>query len=377
MPDALQLPVPIRAEIDLGALRHNVRTLRTQAEEAEVIGIVKANAYGHGVELVVPVLREEGVQTFAVASVPEAVHLRSLGVTETILVFAAPLPDDLAAYAAHGLDVTVSSPAVAAAAAAHPEALRVHVKVDTGMHRIGLHPDEVADALALLRNAPHVEIAGLWTHFAAADDPDLGFAREQLDRFEAVLRAVGEPLPPVHLANSGALFQLPDAVRQRALVRAGGLLYGVPSSETLADVDVRPVMRLVARVVHLQTVAAGETVSYGRTWQAERPTRIATLAVGYGDGLPRQLSNRAAFGIDGRRFPVAGRVCMDMTMLDLGAPDGAGAGVTVGDEAVIFGPGGPSAFELAEWAETISYDLPCGLTARVPRAPAGTAGRTS
>lgn len=128
-------------------------------------------------------------------------------------------------------------------------------------------------------------------------------------------------------------------------------------------------MRLVTRVVHLQTVATGETVSYGRTWRAERPARIATLSVGYGDGLPRQLSNRAAFGIGGRPYPVAGRICMDMTMLNLGAPGGAGASVQVGDEVVIFGPGGPSAFELAEQAETISYALPCGLTARVPRVP--------
>ena len=369
MPDAADLPVPVSAEIDLGALRHNLRTLRAQAGEAEVLGIVKANAYGHGVEHVVPVLQKEGVTTFAVASVPEAVQLRGLGVAGAILVFAAPLPGDLPAYAAHGIDVTVSSRDIAEAVAAFPDALRVHVKVDTGMHRIGLHPDEVADAVERLRRAPHVEIAGLWTHFATADEADLSFTHEQLERFESVLRAVGEPLPPVHLANSGALFHLPEAVRHRAFVRAGGLLYGLPSSEMLMDVAVRPVMRLVARVVHLQTVEAGETVSYGRTWRAERPTRIATLSIGYGDGLPRQLSNRAVVGIGGRRYPVAGRVCMDMTMIDLGDPGGEGAEVNVGDQAVIFGPGGPSAFELAEWAETISYDLPCGLTARVPRVP--------
>lgn len=368
MPD---LPEPVRAEIDLGALRHNLRLLRARAEGADVLGVVKSNAYGHGVEHVVPVLREEGVQTFAVASVAEAVRLREVGVTERVLVFAAPLPGDLPAYEAHGLDVTVSSREVAEAVASFGAPLRAHVKVDTGMHRIGLQPEETPGALALLRGAAHVEIAGLWTHFATADDADLSFAREQMRRFEAIVREVGEPVPALHLANSGALAQLPGAVRGRALVRPGGLLYGVPSSEAIADVGVRPVMRLVARVVHAQTVAPGETVSYGRAWRAARPTRVATLTVGYGDGLPRQLSNCAAFGIGGRRYRVAGRVCMDMTMLDLGDPDGPGAGVKVGDEAVIFGPGGPSAFELAEQAGTISYALPCGLTARVPRSVVG------
>ena len=368
MPD---LPVPVRAEIDLGALRHNLRMLREQADGAEVMGIVKADAYGHGVEHIVPVLRAEGVRTFAAATLPEAVQLRALGVTEHVLVFAAPLPADLPAYAAHGLDVTVSSRAVAEAVAAFPGALRVHVKVDTGMHRIGLRPEDAPAALALLRDAPHVEIAGLWTHFATADAHDLSFAREQLARFEAVVRAVGEPVPALHLANSGGLVQLPEAVRGRALVRPGGLLYGALASEALAGVDLRPVMRLVARVVHLQTVAPGETVSYGRTWTAERPSRIATLSVGYGDGLPRSLSNRGEVGIGGRRYRIAGRVCMDMTMVDLGAPDGPGAGVAVGDEAVVFGPGGPSVFEVAAWAGTISYALSCGLTARVPRVPVG------
>ena len=357
-----------RAEIDLGALRHNLHLLRRLAGDAEVMGIVKANAYGHGVEHVVPVLRAEGVRTFAVANVPEAIRLREIGVTECIFVFAAPLPDALPVYAVHDFEVTVSSVAVAEAAAALGQPLRVHVKVDTGMGRIGLQPGEVAGVMAMLRAAPHVEIVGLWTHFATADERDASFAKEQTALFERVVAEVGEPLPPLHLANSGALVQLPEAVRHRAFVRVGGLLYGIPSSELLEErADVKPVMRLVTRVVHLKTVQPGETVSYGRTWTAEAPTRIATLPIGYGDGLPRGLSNRGEVGIGGRRYPIAGRVCMDMTMLDLGAPDGPGASVSVGDESVVFGPGGPSAFEAAEAAGTISYDLPCGLTARVPR----------
>ncbi|MDX1530691.1 MAG: alanine racemase, partial [Rhodothermales bacterium] len=305
-------PVPIRAEVHLDALRHNVRLLREQAGEADVVGVVKSNAYGHGVEHVVPVLREEGVRRFAVANVPEGARLRALGVTEPVLVFAAPLPDYLPAYAEHDLECTVSSRAVAEAVAALGPPLRVHVKVDTGMHRIGIAPEEASDVLALLRGAG-VEVAGLWTHFATADSPDPGFAEEQVRRFDRMLAEVDADGVAVHLANSGALFLLPEAVRGRALVRVGGLLYGLPSSEHLAGAaDVRPVMRLATRVVHLQDVQAGETVSYGRTWRAERPTRIATLAAGYGDGLPRQLSNRGEVDISGRRYPIAGRVCMDL-----------------------------------------------------------------
>jgi alanine racemase len=359
---------PTRAEVDLNALRYNLRSIRERAGGARLMGVVKADAYGHGVEHVVPVLREEGVACFAVANVREALQLREIGVTERILVFAAPLPDALPAYAEHALDVTVSSPAVAKAVVALGRPLRVHVKVDTGMHRIGVRPDEAPEVMRRLRQAAHVEIAGLWTHFATADERDQSFAETQVARFEDVVEAVGEPLPPLHLANSGALVQLPDAVRERAFVRPGGVLYGLPSSDLVAErADAKPVMRLVTRATHLQTVAAGESVSYGCTWTAKAATRIATLPIGYGDGLPRPLSNRGEVGIGGRRYRIAGRVCMDFTMLDLGPPDGPGASVAVGDEAVLFGPGGPSAFEVAGWAGTISYALPCGLTARVPR----------
>ncbi len=361
---------PTRAEIDLGALRHNVRVLRERAGRTPLMGVVKANAYGHGVEHVVPVMREEGVRFFAVATVPEGVELRALGVAGPVLVFGAPLPAVLPAYARYGLDATVSSAAVAEAVLARPEAFRVHVKVDTGMHRLGLRPAEAPAVLRRLQAAAHVEVIAVWTHLATADEPDLGFSREQLARFEAVLAEVDGTVA-VHVANSGAAVQLPEAVRGRLLSRPGGLVYGLPSSRTLAEVPVRPVMRLVSRVVHLQTVAAGETVSYGRTWRAERPARVATIAAGYADGLPRALSNRGEVGVRGRCYPIAGRVCMDMLMLDLGPPDGPGAGVEVGDEAVLFGPGGPDPLDAAEAAGTISYALAAGLTARVPRLPTG------
>jgi alanine racemase len=218
-----------------------------------------------------------------------------------------------------------------------------------------------------------VTVEGLWTHFANVDG---GFTTEQVDRFDALLATLegeGVPVPPlVHLANTGGLLATPASVRGRQVVRAGGALYGLVSDRMLAGVaaDLRPVMRLVSRVVQVKAVGPGETVSYGRTWRATEPTLIATVAAGYGDGVPRSLSNRGRVGVGGRLYPVAGRVCMDMLMLDLGRPDGPGASVRTGDEAVLFGPGGPSALDVADAAGTIAYVLTTGLTARVPRCTA-------
>lgn len=329
------------------------------------MGVVKANAYGHGAVEVARVLVEEGVERLAVATVPEAAELREAGVDVPILVFAAPLPAFLPAYETLGLEAVVSSRDVAEAVVGRP--IRVHVKVDTGMHRIGVAP---ADAPAVVRQlrADGVDVLAVWTHLATADAPDPSFALAQVRRFDAVLEALGDDAPPlVHVANGPAHVRLPPVTSRPALVRLGGVLYGIDSDLAMnpATHALRPAMRLVTRVVHLQTVGPGESVSYGQTWTADRPTRIATLAVGYADGVPRALSNHGTVGIGGEAYPVAGRVCMDMTMVSLGAPGDAAVGL--GDEAVVFGPGGPSAEAQAAAAGTISYELTSGLTARVAR----------
>ncbi|MEL6611198.1 MAG: alanine racemase [Bacteroidota bacterium] len=379
-------PSSARADIDLGALRRNVRRLAAHVAPAHLMGIVKADAYGHGAVPVAQAMAAEGVTWFAVARTGEGVALREAGLTGRVLVLGAP--DDLGTYAEHDLDLCVTSEAVAemvlarADTAAPRRPLCVHVKADTGMHRLGLPPEAVPNVLARLNAADHVEVVGLMTHFATADEAASAFAATQAARFDALLGALertGVPVPPVfHVANSGAaVLGLPFVAPAgtTALARVGGLVYGVPSSPDLAReaerLGLEPVMRLVAPVVHVQTVAAGESVSYGQTWTASAPTRIATLAVGYGDGLPRALSNVGEATVGGRRFPVAGRVCMDLTMLDLGAPDGPGREVCVGDEAVFFGPDGPSAFEVGERIGTISYELTTGLTGRVPRVVVG------
>ncbi|MEM8558445.1 MAG: alanine racemase [Bacteroidota bacterium] len=382
---------PLRAEIDLGALRRNVRRLRAHVAPAALAGTVKADAYGHGALPIARTMTEEGVDWLCVARLDEGVALREGGIGGHVLVLGTPFADEVATYAAHRLDATVTSEPVAAmlaaqarkAAQATGRPLRVHVKADTGMHRLGIAPEAVPDVLARLYAADGAKVAGLWTHFATADEAASPFAATQAERFASLradLARAGVPAPPLlHVANSGAALlreplQLPAGTA--ALARVGGLAYGLPSSPDLAAaadrLGLEPVMRLVARVVHVQTIAAGESVSYGQTWTASAPTRIATLAVGYGDGFPRSLSNVGEAAIHERRYPIAGRVCMDLTMLDLGLPGGAGAAVRVGDEAVLFGHGGPSALEVAERAGTISYAVTAGLTARVPRVYTGT-----
>ncbi|MEL6442831.1 MAG: alanine racemase [Bacteroidota bacterium] len=377
-------PSSVRADIDLGALRRNVRRLAAHVAPAHLMGIVKANAYGHGAVPVARAMADEGVTWFAVARTGEGVALREAGLTGRVLVLGAP--DDLDTYAEHDLDLCITSEAIAEAVLAWtaPSAslLRVHVKADTGMRRLGVPPETVPAVLARLYATERVEVVGLMTHFATADETASAFAATQAARFDAPLGALertGMAVPPVlHVANSGAAVLGPPFVAPAgttALARVGGLVYGVPSSPDLAReaerLGLESVMRLVAPIVHVQTVAAGESVSYAQTWTAAAPTRIATLAAGYGDGLPRALSNIGEATVGGRRYPVAGRVCMDLTMLDLGAPDGSGREVCVGDEAVFFGPDGPSAFEVGERIGTISYELTTGLTARVPRVVVG------
>lgn len=338
------------------------------------MAVVKADAYGHGLKPVADVLRDEGVRHFAVARPAEAVRLRDAGVTERILVLGAPFPDQLNVYTRHNLDATISSVDAAEAACRFGQSdspIRVHVKVDTGMGRIGLRPEDAPPVVTRLDEASGVTLSGLWTHFATADEPDSPFAQEQLDRFNAVLDELDVPIGHVHVANTGALLTMGARAYDftRPLIRTGISLYGLAATEELhTRIDLRPVMSLRARVTHVKSVSPGTTVSYGARWCARQPTRIATLGVGYGDGYPRLCSGRARVRIHGEERPVVGSICMDMCMVDLGRPDDPLANrVQVGDEALLFGPQGPSLYDVANWAETIPYEICCGLSPRVPR----------
>ena len=365
---------PLTATVDLGAIRHNVRVLQKQAGDADLMAIVKADAYGHGIRPVARVLHDEGVRHFGVARLAEGIRLRNAGHTARILVLGAPSPEQLSQYAAHGLDLTISSADIAAAVARHATPstpLRAHVNVDTGMGRIGVSPEDAPAIVSHLAETPGITLAGMWTHFATADTPGSGFAQTQLERFRAVVEALDVPVEHVHAANTGALLTLgaPAQCFPAPLVRTGIALYGLAATPELsARLDLRPAMEVKARVTQLKTVSAGTPVSYGAHWQAPRRTRIATLGVGYGDGYPRRGSGRASVRIAGTSRPVVGTICMDMCMIDLGPPNQPPAEtVERGDEAVLFGPQGPTVYDVAQWSETIPYEICCGVSPRVPR----------
>lgn len=366
--------VPVTATVDLSALRHNVQRLRDKAEGAGLMAIVKADGYGHGAVPVVRTLRDEGVRHFAVARPAEAIRLREAGLSETILVLGAPFPNQLSVYTHYDLDMTVSSVQAAEAAIQHGETgqpIRVHAKVDTGMGRIGLSREDARAVISRLVDAPGVDLAGVWTHFATADEPESPFAEIQLARFESLLSDLDVATGYIHAANTGALLTIGGRTHafSTPLVRTGIALYGLAATPELhARIDLQPVMRLRARVTHLKTVSAGTPISYGARWRAPRTTRIATLGVGYGDGYPRLCSDEATVRIGGEQRPIVGSICMDMCMVDLGPPENSLAkGIDVGDEALLFGPAGPTVYDVADWAETIPYEICCGISPRVPR----------
>jgi alanine racemase len=361
---------PTRAEIRLGALRRNFARARELAGTgAKVMGVVKANAYGHGMTRVARELLDCGAGYLGVAIAEEALELRAAGISAPILVLGSPPDDSLGALIERGVDFNAPSAAkaraAAAAAAGTGKRARIHLKIDTGMERIGEHwysaEAFIDEALAL----PRLDIVGLCSHFATSDcEP--AFAREQLSRFLEVLgrmEAKGRRPSLAHIANSAALASIPEA--RLDMVRPGILVYGYEPAPP-ARVGLEPVMRLVSEISYVKTVRAGARVSYGGTWTAARDTRVATVPIGYGDGYSRSLSGRGEVSVAGRRAAIAGRICMDQLMVDLG-PEAAEA---EGEEVLLFGerdgvrmPGE----ELCELLGTIPYELTCMVSARVPR----------
>jgi alanine racemase len=365
---------PTYAEIDLAAIAANVRlACRLAGPGVQVMAVVKADAYGHGAVPVAGTALEAGAAWLGVAIPEEAIPLRLAGITCRILVLGPISPEQADLVAAYGLDQCVSDLAQAEAldraARAHGRELSIHVKVDTGMGRVGLRPREVRGVAEKLAGLPSVRLAGWMTHFAESEAEDPAFAREQLARFVGITRELqdaGLAAPLCHAANSGALLHLPEA--RLDLVRPGIMLYGYHprGRPQVADPGLRPALRLRTAISQVQAVARGESVSYGRTFVAPRDLRVATLPAGYADGVGRLLSNRGQVLVRGRRVPIVGRVCMDMTMVDVtDVPD-----VRVGDEAVLIGRQGSeeiSADEVAELQGTISYEVLCGIGPRVPR----------
>ncbi|MCY4485109.1 MAG: alanine racemase [Spirochaetaceae bacterium] len=366
-----------RATIDLARLRTNLaavgahlRAARNPAQPAPRICLaVKANAYGHGAVPVARAALQAGVSVFGVATVGEGVELREAGIKEPILLFGLPLPEEAPAIASAGLTPLCSDAALgrdlARAAAAAGRTVEVHLKIDTGMERIGCRPREAAAIAEQLRGLTGLRLTGLCTHFARSSEVDQEYSRAQLAAFHDAIAAIPDrDRLLLHTANSGAIVGLPES--HLDMVRLGVIAYGYyPGGDLPRPIAVQPVMELATHLVYLKRVPAGTGISYGHTHRTAADTVIATLPAGYADGYPRLLSNRSKVLIRGRRFPVVGRICMDQCLVDLGPRPDADRY----DRAVLFGPdpAGPDAAALAAIIGTIPYEITSAISARVPR----------
>jgi alanine racemase len=362
------------ARIHLGNVRDNLRAIRAAVGPSrKVLIAVKANGYGHGAVEVSRMAEATGTaEWLGVATVPEGMQLREAGLRLPILKLGPTFPWEMRAAVEAGVTLAVCSgeeaDAAAEAARAAGRPASVHLKVDTGMGRVGVTQEE-APALALRLSAlPGVELGGVFTHLPVSDAADPAWTREQISRFRAAAEAVQEAAGRrllVHCANSGAV--LGHQPSWLDMVRPGIMIYGFrPDAETPATIPLRPGMSFRTRVSFLKRVAAGTSIGYGRTWVAPRDTFIATIPVGYADGFNRLFSNRGRVLIGGRSYPLVGRVCMDQSMVDLGEK----TDVAVGDEVVLMGRSGDAEIRCEEWAEklgTITYEVTCQVSPRVAR----------
>ena len=359
--------------VDLSALRANLGTVRRLVGPGvEILAVVKADAYGHGDIETARTLCGEGVRRLGVATVAEGVRLRESGIEAAILVFGSLYPGDAASLVRHSLDPVVSNldllRHLEAFGAEHGVEIPCHLKLDTGMGRLGLLPDAIEDWLPELGALRAVKLQGVMSHFAKAEDPESASCRGQIHAFQQTLeriRAAGNGPSLAHMANSAAILGLPQA--HFDMVRPGGMLYGIFSHPPLAErVRLAPALTWKTRVLQLKTLPKHSPVSYGGTFVTGRESVIATLPVGYADGYKRALSNKAAVLIHGQRAPVVGRVTMDLTMADVTDI----AGVQPGDEVVLLGTQGGeavSAEEMAGWADTISYEILTSISPHIPR----------
>jgi alanine racemase len=365
---------PTHLQVDLARLRDNYHVIAKHVGSARVMPVLKANAYGHGLVPVAKML--EGVKPFAlaVAYLEEALRLREAGIRTPVLVLGGIVGAQIPRFLEHDLTLTASSVdkllAIEECAAARRVKARVHLKIDTGMERIGTHWYNADRLLEASLRTKHVEVKGIFTHFANADAPDVTHARLQLERFHENLRFYERrslPVPVRHAANSGAILQMPES--HLDVVRPGILFFGAsPALDVPLTLPVKQAMRWVTQVVFFKVVKAGNPVSYGSAWAPEADTRVVTLPVGYGDGYMRAMSGQAEVIVHGQRVPVVGRICMDQIMADIGKGSAYN-----GDEVVLLGEsvqGDGLAIrveDLAAWANTIPHEVLTSINLRVPR----------
>ena len=368
---------PTWAEVDLDAVRHNLRTVRSLVRpDTKILVVVKANAYGHGLVDISQTASECGADYLGVATIEEGLTLRRASIKTPILLLgsATTKQGPLDAALKNSITLTVYTIDLATALSRRAEALGLshvpfHIKVDTGMGRIGLAWSNTIKFVNMVRNFERLKIEGIYTHFPSADDDESAdFTNKQIEIFDSLLTELEEmriDIPYRHAANSVGLVDFKQS--HLSMVRPGILIYGiVPKKGLHKRIYVKPAMSLKTRIVYLKHVGAGTSISYGRTYRTKKATRIATIPIGYGDGYTRSLSNRAHVLIRGRRLPLIGRVTMDQCMIDVGGLDE----VKVGDEVVLIGSQKGRAItaeEIAELADTIPYEIVCSLNDRIPR----------
>lgn len=363
---------PTHLEVNLTRLTENYRAIETAVSPATVMPILKANAYGHGLVEIAHHLETLGAPYFGVAFLEEGILLREAGITTPILVLGGIIGNQIPLFLQYDLTLTASSvekiTQIEQTATQMGKTAKVHIKIDTGMERIGVHYYSAEALLETTLTTKHCHVEGIYSHFANSDSADLTHAKEQLKRFELVLaffdqRGI-EPPPIRHMANSGGILQLPNS--HFDMVRAGILLYGVyPSDDVPHSVLVRPCLTWKSRVVYFKVVQPNHPVSYGSTWQSDRMVRVVTIPVGYGDGYFRRMSDQAEVIIRGKRYPVVGRICMDQMMVNIEWETAYN-----NDEVVLMGDADEVCIrveEMASWAGTIPYEIMTNINTRVPR----------
>ena len=358
---------PVYLEINLHQLGKNIEAIRAHVGSAKVMPMVKANAYGHGVDGVAPFI-EPYVDYFGVAILEEGIHLRELGITKPILVAGGALLDQVPYYAEYDLILTGSSVQLLDTAneisLTTGKRIKTHLKIDTGMERVGVREYEAQELIEKSAAYSQLEIEGIYTHLANSELADRTHSRLQLERFQEALdvyRKLSIPVPPIkHVCNSGGILNLPEA--HFDMVRPGILFYGVyPGNEVDRVVDVKPAVTWHAKVSYSKRMLPGRAVSYGSLWQAEVETGIVTVPCGYADGYFRRMTNKAQVMINGRKYPQVGRICMDQFMVNVGDDE-----VSAGDDVILLG-GGIFAEDLAGWTGTNEYEVLTNISARVPR----------
>ena len=362
---------PTRVEVDLKILTENFRAIKKHVAPAKVMPVLKANAYGHGLVRVAQLMEELEADYLGVAVLEEGILLRQKGIKIPILVLGGIWGNQIPIFIKHDLAITASSieklKQIDELSAQLKKKARVHLKIDTGMERLGVHYYHAEKFFEATLSCKHIIIDGVYSHFANSDDRDFSFAKLQLERFNEAVSFFEKhslPTPTRHIANSGAILQMPEA--NLDMVRPGIMLYGVyPSQEVKHTVKVIPALTWKSLVVYFKVIKAGNSVGYGMTWKPDHDIRAVTIPVGYGDGYLRAMSNKAEVSIHGKRYPVIGRISMDQIVVNIEKDSAYN-----GDEVTLIGVNGNNSItveELAGWVGTIPYEILTNINTRVPR----------